>query len=95
MDYTSIPACALNRFAGTVIIRLKMEEISDYCKPEVYPESGCHEVVHRSSGCEQCNRTRLINKWSACDKSVGEKCQPYRSSAARSSKNKFYLLTQY
>nr|XP_049703754.1 uncharacterized protein LOC110372663 [Helicoverpa armigera] len=85
MDHNSIPACALYRNTGTIIVRLKkMEVTTSCCKREECPASGCPELVHRPSGCEQCTRTRLISQYSDCDSDVVEKCRPYRSSAARS-----------
>ncbi|KAF9816449.1 hypothetical protein SFRURICE_000355 [Spodoptera frugiperda] len=84
MDHSSIPTCAQYRNTGTVIVRLKMEVTTCCCKPEECPKSGCPDLVHRPSGCEQCSRTRLISRYSDCDSDVVEKSRPYRSSAARS-----------
>lgn len=94
MDQSSKPPCPLYCNTGTVIVRLKMEVNTSCCKREECPASGCPDLVHRPSGCEQCTRTRLISQYSDCDSDVVEKCRPYRSSAARSSK-RYFLFTYY
>ncbi|XP_004932694.1 uncharacterized protein LOC101739051 isoform X1 [Bombyx mori] len=85
MDHTNIPACALYRHIGTVIVRLKMEVSTMLCwSRDVCPASGCPESMHRPSGCEQCARTRLNSKCCDCDSVHVDKSRPYRSSTARS-----------
>lgn len=82
MDHISIPACALYRNVGTIIVRLKMEVF--YCNRR---PSTCKPVHRPPSGCEQCKRTRIISKYNSDCDSVVDKCRPYRSSAGRSSKH--------
>lgn len=93
MDHTNIPACALYRHIGTVIVRLKMEVSTMLCwSRDVCPASGCPESMHRPSGCEQCARTRLNSKCCDCDSVHVDKSRPYRSSTARSSKQSLLIL---
>lgn len=93
MDHCSIPTCALYRNTGTVIVRLKMEVGTSSCKRTDCPASGCPDLVQRPSGCEHCARIRLNSQYSDCDSDILQKCRPYRSSAARSSK-RFFLFTK-
>ncbi|KOB73713.1 Uncharacterized protein OBRU01_10353 [Operophtera brumata] len=79
MDLISIPACALCRNVGTIIVRLKMEVLHCNRRP-----SGLKPVHRPPSGCEQCKRTRLISKYNSDCDSVVDKCRLYRSSSARS-----------
>lgn len=92
MDHSSIPTCALYRNTGTVIVRLKMEVGTSSCKRTDCPASGCPDLVQRPSGCEHCARIRLNSQYSDCDSDILQKCRPYRSSAARSSKRFFFYL---
>lgn len=92
MDCPSIPAAALFRQSGTVIVRLKMEPFHGRCcQATLCNATEYGRVVHRTPGCEQCARTRLISHYSDCDSDLVEKCRPYlRSSTARSSKHFFF-----
>ncbi|XP_068633984.1 uncharacterized protein [Battus philenor] len=84
MDCYNIPAFALFRQTGTVIIRLKMEMPGRCCGSSTYPATDYNQLVYRSSACERCSRTRLISQYSDCDSDIVEKCRPYKSSSARS-----------
>lgn len=93
MDLISIPACALYRNVGTIIVRVKMEGHRRHfcCRPDDY------KPVHALPGCDQCKRTRLISEYNSDSDCVVDRYRPYRSSAARSSKHflsfiKFYWL---
>lgn len=89
MDRVNIPTCALHRQSTTVIVRIKMEVPRCCGQSEGCPVTDGPKIVHRPSRCEHCSRTRLISQYSDCDSGIVEKCRPYKSSAARSSKHSF------
>lgn len=93
MDPMSIPDFALHRQSTTVIVRMKdVKPVASCCHPEECPVQDFPKDRHRPSGCEQCTRTRLIRQYSDCDSGIVEKCRPYKSRAARSSKHFIYLF---
>ena len=89
MDYFKIPYFAMFRQTGTVIVRLRMEVPDSCCKPGTSPRSNRPRTVCRTSGCEGYSRTRSNNQYSDCDSDIVDRCQPYRASSARSSKQNF------
>lgn len=87
MDNLSLPACAMYRQSGTVIV--KNEDLD--CNRRSLDNSRT-DFVRTPGKCEKCELTRTTSKYSECVSAVIEKSRPYRSSAARSSKLFFYKI---